>query len=616
MQTPKLSSLLPKPAASRGILDGRALTQPLVNSTLIRRFLRQITVTFLTRQIQQARSGRTAVSPGGGAGPRGRRACVSPSTWCALGGLGLLGASLLGCGSPEQRAAPPADHVGTVPAPARLRLLTRSEYQRTVSDLLGSSLDVTRDFPPEPVVSGFSNNAESHQMNPLLLEQLRGAALALADEATQRGFDALAPCASDEEQASCARVQIQAFATRAFRRPVLQDELDLLFRLYDRAAAALSPSQALGAVIESVLVAPQFLYRVEAPAAAVQDDHVQLGPYELASRLSYFLTGSMPDPELLGAADSGALLDRVELESQARRLLGTVHAPSRVREFHAQWLGLDRLNGIARDGAPADMNSALLESVQRYLDDVFWSETSSVQDLYAAPQLFLNETLAPLYAGTAPVSGWTRLENPEQRAGLLLQPALLALLAHPDQSAPVKRGVFVRDAILCAPVAAPPPTVNNTPPDPDPSMTTRERFAVHTADVTCSKCHSLIDPMGFGFEAYDQLGRYRTTENGISVDATGAVVDLAEEALNGPFDGATQLALRVADSQTALDCLGQKWFTFALGRSFTVQDRPSLNQAVDQARAAGGSLQELLVALTTTDAFQWRAAHDLDGSAL
>lgn len=496
-----------------------------------------------------------------------------------------------------------------------MRLLTRSEYQRTVSDLLGSSLEVTRDFPPEPVVNGFSNNAESHQINPLLLEQLRGAAAILAEEAAGRNFDALGPCAADEDPTSCARTQIERFASRAFRRPVLAEELEVIFALFDRASAALGHNPALGAVIESILVAPQFLYRVEAPAAQVQGDQVQLGPYELASRLSYFLTGSMPDELLLNAAQSGALLDRVELESQARRLMHTAHARGRVREFHAQWLALDRLAGIARDGSPADLNAALLESVQLFLDEVFWSETSSVHDLYAAPQLFLNATLAPLYAGGVAVSDWTRLEVPNERAGLLLQPALLALLAHPDQSAPVKRGVFVRDAILCDPVAAPPPTVNNTPPDPDPAMTTRERFAVHTADVTCAKCHTLIDPLGFGFEAYDQLGRYRTVENGLSVDDSGALVDVDEVSLNGAFDSARELALRVAGSQTALECLGQQWFTFALGRSFSLGDRPSLEQAVDQARAAGGSLQELLVALTTTDAFQWRAPHDLDGAA-
>jgi hypothetical protein len=496
-----------------------------------------------------------------------------------------------------------------------MRLLTRSEYQRTVSDLLGSSLEVTQDFPPEPVVNGFSNNAESHQINPLLLEHVQSAAALLAEEAAERNFDVLGPCTAEEEPTSCAHRQIEHFAGRAFRRPALAEELQVLFALFDRAHAVLGHNPALAAVIESILAAPQFLYRLEAPAAEVQGDRVQLGPYELASRLSYFLTGSMPDEPLLSAAQSGALLDRVEVESQARRLLYTVHARSRVREFHTQWLGLDRLTAMARDGAPADLNVALLESVHLYLDDVFWSETSSVQDLYAAPQIFVNETLAPLYAGSTAVSGWTRLENQTERAGLLLQPALLTLLAHPDQSAPVKRGVFVRDAILCEPVAAPPPTVNNTPPDPDPSMTTRERFAVHTADVSCAKCHKLIDPMGFGFEAYDHLGRYRTVENGLPVDTSGAAVDLAEVSLNGPFDGAREIALRIARSETALECLGQQWFAFALGRSFSLGDRPSLEQAVDQARAADGSLQELLVALTTTDAFQWRAPHDLDGGA-
>jgi hypothetical protein len=286
-----------------------------------------------------------------------------------------------------------------------------------------------------------------------------------------------------------------------------------------------------------------------------------------------------------------------------------------VREFHAQWLNLDRLAGIARDGAPTGFNSSLVESIQLYLDEVFWSESSSVELLYSSPRLFVDATLSGLYTSPPPVAGWVGIEEPTLRAGLLTQPALLALLSHPDQSAPVKRGVFVRDAILCQPVDAPPPTVNNTPPDPDPLLTTRERFFVHTADVTCSKCHSVIDPLGFGFEAYDQMGRYRAQENGLPVDDSGALAELDETTLNGPFDGALELSARLATSDTVLNCLAEKWFMFALGRRASAGDHPSLEHAVEHARAEGGSLRELLVALTTSDAFLYRASHDLDGGA-
>lgn len=579
------------------------------NSTLIGRFLGQVAVKLPSVENPHSDPPRTRRLM--------ERLRLAGAPWAVATALGAP----LSCGGDQGQPEPSPQPTATEPSLARARLLTRSEYQRTVEDLLHTSLGVTNNFPPEPVVNGFSNNAESHKINPLLLEQLRLTAQSLASEAAGRSFEALGSCPSEQTDVSCDQTRIEGFATRAFRRPVSQEELAVLLELYGKLEAELGSAQALGAVIEAILISPQFLYRVEAPADERAGERVQLGSYELASRLAYFLTGSMPDPPLFEAAQSEALLDRVELENQARRLLETARARDRVREFHTQWLSLDRLASVARDDAPADLQiaavtPALVESLHRYLDDVFWSEGSSVETLYSAPHLFLDETLLRLYAPSTPaMSGWARLELANERAGLLTQPALLTLLAHPDQSAPVKRGVFVRDAILCQPVAAPPPTVNNTPPDPDPNMTTRERFAVHTADASCSKCHRVIDPLGFGFEAYDQWGRYRTEENGLAVDDSGSLEELIETSMNGAFDGALELGARVAESDTALDCLGQKWFTFALGRSFASGDRPSLDQAVDQSRAQGGSVRELLVALTISDAFQWRAPHDLDGGA-
>ncbi len=340
-------------------------------------------------------------------------------------------------------------------------------------------------------------------------------------------------------------------------------------------------------------------------------------PYALASRISYFLTGSMPDEELLAAAEDESLLDEVIVEAQVRRLLQTDRARARVREFHDQWLGLARLDSIARDGVQGTFYDSLRESLHRYLDRVFWSDESSLLMLYSSSRLDVNAELSALYAPAddAPSEGdgWSTLDRPDERHGLLTHPTLLSLFAHPDQSAPVKRGVFVREAILCDDVAAPPPTVNNIPPDPDPNLTTRERFAVHTEDAVCAECHALIDPIGFGFEAYDQLGRYRTEENSIPVDASGALLGFKEESLNGPLDGAGEMSTMIAESRTALSCLAENWLTFALGRGITEGDRADIERAVDHSVDFGSSLQELVVALCKSDVFLTRAPHDLDG---
>ncbi len=496
-------------------------------------------------------------------------------------------------------------------------MLTRSEYAHTVRDLLGTETDPTARFPVEPVVDGFNNNAASHQANPLLVEKYADSAALLAQEIEARGFDALVDCNSDEQNRACAEKFVRDFGLRAYRRPLTQDEEKSFLLLYDRAAPTFGHEPALGAILESMLQSPQFLYRIEAPNSETSSDVVALGPYELASRLSYFLWGSMPDEQLLAEAAANRLSNAEQIEAQARRLLADERAEARIREFHTQWLDVDRLNSVARNGAPAGAVDSWRESLLRFTDRVFWSEGSRVSELYNSDKIYVDATLAELYSidRDSSETGWTGVRVPGQRHGLLTQPGFMALHAHAAQSSPIQRGVFVRERIFCEPVMPPPPSVNNNPPDPDPSLTTRERFAVHTEQPACARCHELIDPLGFGFEGYDQLGRFRTEENGLPIDTSGGLVELKEAALNGPFNTPEELAARVAESETVLSCLGKKWFTFALGRPHGEKDDCSIEQAVASSAAQGGSLQELLIALTTTDSFRYRKAHESDGKA-
>ncbi len=446
------------------------------------------------------------------------------------------------------------------------------------------------------------------------MEEYQKAARVLAQEALDGDFESLPPCvASADDEARCALDRLLGFARQAFRRPLKSDEQDTFAQLFGQVRSGLGEAEAMAAVVEGILMSPQFLYRIEAPPASDPGDSVPLGPYALASRLSYFLTGTMPDEELLESAESEALLDEVVVEAQARRLLEEPRAKEQVSEFHDQWLGLPRIKAIARNGVDVGYQEAQLESIRRFLDATFWSESSSLRELYTSDQVFLNQQLGALYGANTSSEDWELVSQPGERFGLITQPALLSLLAHADQSAPVKRGVFVRETLLCQEVPAPPPNVNNNPPDPDPNLTTRERFAVHTADGVCAQCHSVIDPIGFGFEAYDHLGRLRSEENGIPVDTSGELSRFAEEQLNGPISGAEDLSNQIAASTTALSCLAENWLTFALGRSVGSGDEKDIDRAIERAQQADSSMKELIVALTTSEVFLTRAAHDLDG---
>jgi len=498
------------------------------------------------------------------------------------------------------------------PGPAPLHPLTRFEYNNIVRDLLGDASKPATAFPPENEVDGYRTNANANHANPLLVESYLTAAEAVASRAVGARLAELAPCAEGEDAVACGYAFTSAFAERAFRRPLLDAELAPLAGLFVTGNQQ-SYAKGVELVIQAVLQSPQFLYRVDSlKAATPESGAIALGSYELASRLAFTLWGSVPDLELLQAAGEGRLATPADVEREARRLLDDPRAHDIVRDFSEQWLDLKRLNGAVREGTELDvsvLNASLEQSLQHFLDASYFGEHGSFEKLFTDPTLWVDATLASVYGGTAADDDAFQAQALEEpRSGLLTQPALLALLSHSDQTAPVIRGVFVRERILCLPVAPPPPDVNAVPPDPDPNATTRERFRQHTEQAVCSGCHRLIDGVGFGFERYDQLGRYRATENGLDVDESGEVLATNEETLDGVFVGAGELSARIATSARARDCLAANWYTYAFGRQEQPDDSCSLAQLKQRFADSGGDLKELLVGLTLTDSFLYRPA--------
>jgi hypothetical protein len=529
--------------------------------------------------------------------------------------MGVVALPALACGQNEQPSPASSDPLACTaltPGPSPLRPLTRDEYDRTIADLLGDTSAPARTFPPENEVLGFSSNAEANPANPLLVERYLSAAETLAQSAVQERLDVVAPCASDET--SCGRSLVREFGSRAFRRPILETEAAAFDQLFD----AYLPSgyaKAVEVTLSALLQSPQFLYRIEGWRAPTEETGaIALGPYELASRLSYVLTGSMPDAELFTAAAENRLATQAEVELQARRLLESPRAHEVTRTFHEQWLGLSLLDGVARTAEDGTTDPALAaswrESFRRYLDHAVW-EQGTVSALLTSPALFVDQKLAPLYGETAPAADFVQVDRPEQRSGLLTQPALLALLAHADQTAPVLRGAFVRERIMCVEVIPPPPGVNAIPPPVDKNATTRERFAQHTADPVCAQCHQMIDGIGFGFEAYDQFGRYRADEYGLPVDQSGEVVGTEDTELDGAYNGAIELSARLAQSSRVRDCLATNYYRFAMGRTETAADECSMEQVKRRFADSGGAFNELFVAIALSDAFRYRAAMEV-----
>ncbi len=517
--------------------------------------------------------------------------------------------------------------------PSEARLLTRSQYERSVHVLFPElPSGQTAEFPAETKVFFFGTSQEHHRITPLLAEVQMRQAERIADWAVAHG-QLEAPCqvAPVVTGEACAERLIEDYGSQLFRRPVESPERDVLLSLFRRAADELGDAGALRVLLETLLQAPAFLYRIERSGADEEPGKaIALGPYELATRLSFLIHNGPPDAELLRAAEAGELAEVEGLEQQAQRLLAQPQALSTLQEFFKQWLGAELLEagGAVRDlpatGTTSAQSIALdagwLRSLELFVQSVFQSETPSLPALFTSDQVFLDSTMAPLFGKAVPLdAGFVPFElEAGHRAGLLTQPAVLAMFSHPTQTGPVQRGVFVLDRMLCSPPTPPPPGLAVVAPDPDPRLTTRERFAVHTEQAGCRACHEPIDSIGFVFEQFDHLGRLRLTENGQPVDATGAVLDGAadslEDGLEGAVDGVAELAQRLAGSAQLQTCAATQWYQFAMGRVQREEDLCSLIAARDALLNSNGDLRELMLSLVRTDGFRYRTNPQLRNS--
>jgi hypothetical protein len=496
---------------------------------------------------------------------------------------------------------------------ARMRLMTRYEYDNTVRDLLGDTTAPARAFAPENRSGVFENDASDHQVSKDVVRQFLDASEDIAARAVAERLSTLLPCdpiAVGEQ--TCGASFVVSFLQRAFRRPATAAEIASFSALFDSAWSTYGFNEAVAITIQGVLQSPQFLYRIEAvPEGAAPGDVVAVDDWEMASRLSYFLVSSMPDDELFAAAANGELHTADQVEAQARRLIESEGAKATVREFHRQWLGLGALSSVAKDPAvypdldPVTFASDWNENVQAFVEHVFANEGGTMAALFSSTAVFLSPELATFYGaqGQDPSTGaWTL---PDPRAGLLTQPGMLGMLAYPDGSSPVARGVFVRKRLLCQELT-PPPNVPIEPPSPDPNATTRERFEQHSSDPACSGCHALIDPLGFTFENYDGAGRYRTTENDKPIDASGEIVGIEDEEAKGPVANAVELSAKLAIADEVQECVVAQWTRFALGRPPTPQDECTVATLQQGFVESDGDIIELMVAIATSDAFRFR----------
>ena len=483
-----------------------------------------------------------------------------------------------------------------------LRRLTNTQYNNTVRDLLGDDTRVAEQFPPEDFVNGFRNQFQSQSVSPLLAEAYATGAEKLARSAF-RGGDTrgLVPC--KEKTPQCGARFIKEFGAKAFRRPLLENEQARYLKLWAMGGAPM--------VVEGMLQSPNFLLRAENGAEPAWR------PYEIASRLSYALWNSMPDAELFRAAANGELATAEGVEKQSRRLLRDQRAHKTVDEFTAEWLRFDSLMAAVKERASFPMYTpelalAMTEEARKLVEYLVW-ENRDFMELYSADYAFVSTPLAKLYDVPPPAEEFGRVPLPPEteRSGVLGQAMLLAATAKPSETSPTARGLFVREHFLCQEVPQPPPGVNaNLPLNVrDKPMTNRERLAVHLSNESCASCHTLIDPIGFGFEKFDAVGQRReklkivfqperkdkgkTETVFLDLDTSGSIAGAPNSAFRSPRELGTILAGNTQCQQ----CVVKQLFRYYQGRMEKPGDAAVIRRSYDDFKKSGFHFQELMVSL-------------------
>ena len=427
---------------------------------------------------------------------------------------------------------------------------------------------------------------------------------------THRKFVISRP-AEGKSAAQAADEVLRPFLRRAFRRPVTPEELQRYTGLVERTMTELSETYDYGlyVALQAVLVSPDFLFRVEADPPADAKDRA-LSPFEVASRLSYFLWSSMPDEELLQLAEAGRILEPEVLRQQVRRMLQDPKSEALSRNFAAQWLNLRNLADVRPNPEVyPDFDNALRQSMSRETELLFSTitrEDRSIEEFLTADYSFVNERLARHY-GIAGVTGeeFVRVSLAgTQRAGVLTHASILTLTSNPGRTSPVKRGKWILENILAE---VPPPAPAGVPPLEEAGkdvsgLSLRERMELHRKDPACAVCHRILDPLGMGFENFDGTGRWRDQDAGKAVDASGEL--FGGDRFSGPSE---LLGILKARKERFFRAFSEKMLIYSLGRGLEYYDRCAVEDALIQLKNNGYRFSALVEAIVTSDAFLRRA---------
>ena len=495
------------------------------------------------------------------------------------------------------------------PGPSLIQRLTRRQYNNTIRDLLDVHTNPADAFPADGGGGGgFDNNASTLFVPPILMEKYLAAAVDVLDKADPKHWRAASPGSLSVDEA--ARRCFETFAAKAFRRPATKAEVDRLMTLFRRAFArgeSFDDSVKFG--LRAVLVSPHFLFLVERDGPT--GEAYRVSDYELATRLSYFLWSSTPDGWLFELAAANKLHEPEVLEKQVERMLADPKARALATDFAAQWLRVDTLAVAAepdRKKYPTythELRDAMIEEPLAFFHGLL-RDKRPVTDLIGADYTYLNETLAKHY-GVEDVKGPEFRKvvlKDKARGGVLGMGAILTLTSYPQRTSPVLRGKWVLEEILGTPPPPPPSMVKVLPADdrPKDGQTLRQRLEAHRKDAGCAGCHAKLDPIGFGLESFDPIGRLRAEIGGTPVDAKGELT--TGESFNGPAE--LKAILRESKRDLFVTNVTRKMLSYALRRGLEYYDQKTVKAIVAALEEKGYSSRVLVAEIVKSYPFQYR----------
>jgi hypothetical protein len=483
-------------------------------------------------------------------------------------------------------------------AAVRLSALSETQYSNTVLDILQLPGDLVKGLP--------------QSFDDVSLEQRATVASTIAAQAAAN-LSKWSPCMppATGSTSGCEQQIIDKIGAKLYRRPLLDRERSEMAKLFDAGVKQKDFATGVEWFLSGLLQSPYFVYQVVRPAASEVPGEVKpLGAHEYASRLAYFLWDGPPDEPLAAAAASNDLADPAKRDAQVSRMLQDGRFLRGVTQFYTRWLNLNAFREAARDAADfnQDLVSALATSLLMSATELYKSPSPNISGLFNGDTYYLNGTLARFYG--ASVTGADFKATPmsgQHRRGILTHPAMMALLARHDESYPIGRGLFVLRNVVCKIVPALP--ADFVPPQQPPLVdgtSTRERLEAHTAAPGCQACHSMINPAGFAFEAFDEVGRYRSMDHGRPVN-TAVSLNLNMD-VDGSYASGEELIAKFASSEAVRACFAEKYLTFAVAHPNPDPADACSIDAVGKAFAATGDLKQLAALVAASDAFRMRLA--------